>query len=279
MKKILAIALTLTLVFALAVSSSAATLATSWTQLLDGNVDGFGLSEGTVEVTDDGAINLIAPAGMHWPQAGVAYADKVAVDGLEFVINANAFSVDSPNGYAALHMCADQFSDYGIGILGGRTWAVVVPDLLKSFSFTIHSTNLKIWIDGAGGSYDLPDTIAANTDVTVKFAVEEGNIVFYVNGTKVQAEGVDVAIPAEGIIDADGKAYLCLSAVGWGGSGTAGVAYKTINGQAANTFNGQAAGGNNDAPAGPADIEVIAIAGAMIVALMAAAFVVKARKA
>ena len=38
MKKILAIALTLTLVFALAVSGSAATLATSWTQLLDANV-------------------------------------------------------------------------------------------------------------------------------------------------------------------------------------------------------------------------------------------------
>ncbi|MBR2328247.1 MAG: hypothetical protein IKA51_06525 [Clostridia bacterium] len=284
MKKILAIALTLTLVFALAVSSSAATLASAWEE----KFNAAGMTEGVVTVDGSNAINLSAPNG-NWPQAAVAYGEKVALDGLEIAFNLAAFEWDaafSYNSYFALTVHNAPISDFGIApLVGVRAYSLVTTDT-NGFVASFGGNTLGLFVDALGGSYSLLEraNVTAGADSTLKLVVEEGAIKFLVNGTKVtvfdeeaQAD-VDFTIDATNILDADGKAYIAFSLVGEGAiANNTGVTIKTINGQAANSFNGQAAGGNT--PVGPADIEVVAIAGAMIVALMAAAFVVKARKA
>ncbi|MBQ2946028.1 MAG: hypothetical protein IJD95_05645 [Clostridia bacterium] len=289
MKKILAIALTLTLVFALAVSSSAATLSSAWEE----KFNAAGTSEGVVTVDGSNAINLAAPAGADstwWTSAGVAYGEKVAIDGLEIAFNLAAFEWNaafSYNSYFALTVHGAPVSDFGIGpMVGSRAYSLVTTDT-NGFVASFGGDTLGLFVDALGGSYSLLEraNVTAGADSTLKLVVEEGAIKFLVNGTKVtvydeEAEAeVDFAIEAANILDADGKAYIAFALVGEGGiTNTTGVTIKTINGQAANSFNGQAAGGSTPVP-GPADIEVVAIAGAMIVALMAAAFVVKARKA
>ncbi len=223
-----------------------ATNAPAWSQLTAFNADGFNLSNGTAYVTESGALTLSSPAGMYWPQTGLVCNEKITVDGAEFVINGKAFSNISPNGYGAITFSSGAATGFAVpGIFGMRSYGIVVPDFNKAVTFSVYGTNLNIWINGAGGDYDIGTAVGVDTDVTVKFVVEEGDIKFLVNGTKLTFEDeelgtVDISVPAEGIVDADGKAYLAISAVGYGSSGSEAFTVKTINGVAAAVYEGEA---------------------------------------
>ncbi len=285
MKKILAIALTLTLVFALAVSSSAA-LATTWNEVLNFVANE---SAGEAIVNDDGSILLDNSAGTWHSRAGIVYNDKVAVNGLEMVVVIdNIFTgpdcIWLPAAlaqYAAINVSAEKPNDFvpyteAKNPMGGfATGMNFDPATGAALTFTLNgdastfsafggmASAIKIDYTGVTGS------IADGSDLTIKFVVDGENVKILFNGTE---SGITFA--AADVLDADGKAYLSFVAGSYGGANL-NMTIKSINGQAANQFVPAA-----DEPIpGPADIEVIAIAGAMIVALMAAAFVVKARKA
>ncbi len=298
MKKVLAVLLTLTLVLALAVSSSAASLGSKWSEITPVVLDDA-TNLGTVTV-DGSAIVLGVPEGGWHPHAGVKYADPLTVEGLEITFNAKAFTNPSPNGYFAITLSkkavskfvdvrkddcivapsSDTARQHGVGTAGNKT-----------ISVTFYGDKLEMWItDGSTiKGFDFAKLTTAgtpNSDVTLTFYDTQDGLRIKVNGKDVQyvyeddETGDDMY--ADLIIDAsevitNGKAYLSFSAVGYGGSGSPAIAIKKINGTAANSFGGSN-GGNNTAP-DTADIDVVIIAGAMIVALAAAAFVLKARKA
>ena len=285
MKKVLAIALTLTLVFALAVSSSAASLASTWTDIWN-LVDPE--QAGEVIVNEDGSILLDNSAGAWHTKIGLAYADKVAVDGLEMVvvldnIFAGADCIWLPAvlaQYLSVNLTAEKpdafvaYTDAKNPMGGFATGLNFDPATGAALTFTLNGDASTFAAFGGMASaiqvaYDaVVGSIADGSDLTIKFVVDGENVKILFNGTE---SGLTFA--AADVLDADGKAYLSFVAASYGGA-NANMTVKTINGQAANAFVPAA-----NTPAGPADIEVIAIAGAMIVALMAAAFVVKARKA
>ena len=85
MKKILSIALTLTLILALAVMpTSAASLSANWTEIWN-MVDGNGCGE--LVVANDGSIYFDSEIGGFHGAIGATFNEKVAVDGLEMHIN------------------------------------------------------------------------------------------------------------------------------------------------------------------------------------------------
>ncbi|MBR2328246.1 MAG: hypothetical protein IKA51_06520 [Clostridia bacterium] len=279
MKKILAIALTLTLVFALAVSSSAA-LATTWTEIEGGP------AWGTVSVEADGSIKMVGDGG-GFSQAGVLYGSKVPVDGLELKLKvANATAPGQISAAAIVYLSGaaieNSFTPEGDNdsthnIFAGNSYSVMC-DTTKTAAYVIapqdgtvakiHGGIYSLLVSELGLGWDNASLATVDyAEFTIKFEVEGDKVELYVNGTKVEGYGLDKA----NIVDADGKAYLAVTTNGYG-TAVQDVTLVTVNGTAANAF-------VPAAPVGPADIEVVAIAGAMIVALMAAAFVVKARKA
>ncbi len=299
MKKIISIALSLTLILALAVSGSAASLASSWTEIVNSCVDSGGIQEGAGEATVDAngyiLLDNSAPTPhSNYSKASVVYNSKIAVDGLEIVLKPenlfNAPGLPGQNeGYLtswfSVNLSADKptelvpwnYSDPTVSPMNGAssglnykntTGAAATFALdggVDNWSWTLFGgwiSAINVPFANCTGNWD------DNTDITVKFKVEGDNVVIYIDG-----ETTGVTFAKSAVLDADGKAYISFLAGGFGGANT-NLTIKTINGSAANSFTASAG-----APAGPADIEVVAIAGAMIVALMAAAFVMKARKA
>ena len=291
MKKVLAIALTLALVLALAVTSSAA-LSSKWTEIAGAVIDSAE-KLGSVSV-ENNAIVLSAPAGGWWPQAGVKYADAVTVEGLEITFNAKAFTDASPNGYFAITLGKKAFGDFAnvletSGIVGGRSHGLGNAGN-KTISITFYGDQLKMWITDGGSvkGFDYAELTKKATpgqDTKITFYDTVDGLRIRINDQEIQYvyedEETGDDMTADLIIDAsdvitNGKAYLALTAQGYGGSGTEAVTIKKIDGVAANAFG---VSNNNGTSDGPADIDVVIIAGAMVVALVAAAFVLKARKA
>ncbi len=293
MKKVLAVLLTLTLVLALAVSSSAASLGSKWSELAPNATDHDGGAIFGGEVAVDGnSIVLKVPEGGWWPEAGVKYADKLSLDGLEITFNAKAFTYESANGYFAVTISDKPLTGFvdvvsNPGIVGGRAYGVGNAGA-KTTSVTFYGTERKMWITDGGSikSYDYQPTNTAQPgkDVTLSFHDTMDGLRLKLNGkdVKVMIENEDEDLEEVDLIIQEGnypsgKVYLTLSAQGYGGSGSEAITIKKINGTAANSLGGSN-GGNNTSP-DTADIDVVIIAGAMIVALAAAAFVLKARKA
>ncbi|MBQ2945220.1 MAG: hypothetical protein IJD95_01475 [Clostridia bacterium] len=299
MKKIISIALTLTLILALAVSGSAASLASSWTEIVNSCVDGGGIQEGAGEATVDanGYIfldNSAPTPHSNYSKASVVYNSKIAVDGLEIVLKPeNLFNAPGLPGktdgyltsYFSVNLSADKPTDFvpfnaadtsknpmagaanGLNYTNatGAAATFALDGGIDNWSWTLFGGWISaISVDFAHCTGNWDD----NTDMTLKFVVSGDTVKILING-----EDTGVSFAKSAVLDSDGKAYLSFLASGFGAANT-NLTIKTINGSAANSFTASAG-----APAGPADIEVVAIAGAMIVALMAAAFVVKARKA
>ncbi len=278
MKKILAIALTLTLVFALAVSSSAA-LPTGWKYVNTG-----GASEVNAVVNADNSLSLTwGNPDVYWANLAVGYdvsafnnnytatvdvfvPAKTVVNGTMItgcpVVAANVDDVEANSWLNGMAMKLVNYDGHPSltndnFVAWGNTWNVIEGyDKLTS-------------VAAACASYaDL--NIKAGDWNTVKVIVEGEYVTFYVNGV-LAIDGVDTV--------AAGKYFVLGSN---GDCGTAGnlPSFKNLVIKSNNGSTADVTAFTVDAePAGPADIEVIAIAGAMIVALMAAAFVVKARKA
>ncbi len=298
MKKVLAVLLTLTLVLALAVTSSAASLGSKWKEIAGADYDGVA-NLGTVTV-DGNAIVLSVPEGGWHPNAGVRYADALTVEGLEITFNAKAFTNPSPNGYFAITLSKKAVGDF-VDVRKKNDIVAIASDTARqhgvgnadneTISVTFYGDKLEMWITDGGSikAFDFNKFTTSGTpdkDVTVTFYDTMDGLRIRINGKDLQYvyEDEDTGDDMTGdlIIDAsevitDGKAYLSFSAIGYGGSGSPAITIKKINGTAANSF-GASNGGNNTAP-DTADIDVVIIAGAMIVALAAAAFVLKARKA
>jgi hypothetical protein len=285
MKKVLAIALTLTLVFALAVSSSAASLASTWTEHWDA-------AAGIVSVADDGAITLNAD-NQGFQNIAIVYNDKVPVNNLEIAFTienlytgADGLLPAAIGAILGIEISAEKATGIvaytASGTMGGNKNGLDL-DATKTaglvFLHTLDGADIKLGMFGGMQSlvpmdYTMTHNFATadatgKTDVTLKLVVNGDVVDVYINGTKIDA----ASFPKADVLDADGKAYLSFTNGSYGGAHI-NATIKTINGQAANAFVPAA-----NTPAGPADIEVVAIAGAMIIALMAAAFVVKARKA
>ena len=287
MKKLLVILTALTLIFALAISSSAATLSSNWKNLAAYT---SGYTAGTVTVNSDDSIILdTATDGTgNYNQAGIGFKDKVAVNNLTIVLDVGIADASTAGAAAGLGfgvlLSGDTIGDFVAytatnNVLGGNTMAPGA-DLAKTAAyFAWFNTASTYGFYGALGgltagkvTLDQPVNVNANSEVTVKFVVNGDNIDFYVNGSKASAFSVAKA----DILDSNGKANLAIFNMGLGWAGQV-VTVKSVNGVAANDWTGTAASGTTTPDT--ADIDVVVIAAAAIVALAAAAFVLKARKA
>ncbi|MBR2327088.1 MAG: DUF1080 domain-containing protein [Clostridia bacterium] len=270
MKKILAIALTLTLLFALAVSSSAA-LPSGWA---------FNGTEDMFKINADGSVSPY-------------YGDPTAGANLGAGYDVSAFN---NNFTATVEVFLPELTKVGDKRVTGSPVVTVKAEdpasnaWIKGFALKIvnyegHAagtdTNFANWggtfnvieaWNPASASAGAPLAVASYADLgikagqwnTVKVIVEGNFVTFYVN---------DV-LAVDGIESATNGNYLVLGTNGDGGNPAfRNLVIKSNNGAVADytAFTATAAG--------PADIEVVAIVGAMLIALMAAAFVVKARKA
>ena len=286
MKKLLVILTALTLIFALAISSSAAALSSNWKNLAPYTT---GYTAGTVTVNSDDSIILdtFTDGTGNYNQAGIGFKDKVAVNNLTIVFDvgiadASTAGLAAGLGFGVL-LSGDTIGDFVAytatnNVLGGNTMAPGA-DLAKTAAyFAWFNTASTYGFYGALGgltagkvTLDQPVNVNANSEVTVKFVVNGDNIDFYVNGSKASAFSVAKA----DILDSNGKANLAIFNMGLGWAGQV-VTVKSVNGVAANAFTGAASG--NTTP-DTADIDVVVVACAAIVALAAVAFVLKARKA
>ena len=284
MKKILAIALTLTLVLALGLSASAALPAGwDWTQT-------GGSSDANFFAQSDGSIRMgWGSPDVYWANLGVAYdvsafnnnytatvevyvpsfTKGTSTNPEQVITGAPVISVKAVyhhNAEAAdawLNGVALKIMNYQ-GVLGeeyygmwGNTWCVT--ECFDSLAA----------VPASCASYaDLG--IKAGQWNTVKVIVE-GNYVTYMVNDQIAVDGVAAA--------SNGN-YLVLGSNGDCGDVANMPGYRNLVIKS-NDRNSSVADVTafTIGAAGPADIEVVAIAGAMIVSLMAAAFVVKARKA
>ena len=282
MKKLFSVLLLLTLALALALSASAAELSSSYSAL-DYCPDIIGVApEAEISVTDEGAVRIAATNG--WmSNGGVVFGKKVKVDGLKVVVSVEFNLMEDntvgANCYAAVNLSKTKPTALTLdGIIEGRTAGIdEAHEDGVLFSISRNGQNAAGYIL-EGDNYNWANSYNAGytngSDVTLEFFVGENVITFKANGkTLKDPDGNDVAVD-KSVLDADGKAYLSFNAQGYGAA-SVDFAVKKINGVAANSFTGTSGGTSPDT----ADIDVVIIAGAMIVALAAAAFVLKARKA
>lgn len=268
MKKILAIALTLTLVFALAVSGSAAALNAKWTSLdcYFSNANVPNMTWDDFEGTADDTIKAVANSdAVDWGCAGATTNVSLA-SGVSFKIK------------------VDKIANPGMG---------------DSTGFVVAEKGADIRCDLTLGGQMCYETVAGAKGLTVTFlhftSADLCTVVFWsADGQAIYGQA-DIALPADGVYEVvmtstsltvNGNAIpgfdaIYAAAIDFTDAdltiGTV-MAGEAVNNIEILEVNGVKA--NLDAPVvGPADIEVVAIAGAMIVSLMAAAFVVKARKA
>ncbi len=248
MKKTLAFFIAFAIILALtpALSFAAgAALSPVWCELVPFDVDGVPNS-GDVSVGEDGIVLKVAEGGW-WPQAGVKYADPVKIDGLEIVFNASAFTYESPNGYFAVTLSSKPIGDFGVpSIVGARAYGAVPESGSKAVSVTFHSGGLEMLVTD-GGTFNgfarsaTPD-VTASEDVTLSFFNTEKGFGIRVNGEEYRYNGEDVSEALSLIGDpalSGGKAYLSITAVGYGVSGSERIAVKTVNGVAANKWRGE----------------------------------------
>ena len=280
MKKFLGITLALVLVLALAITSSAA-LSSSW-RVATPYTTGY---EGGSVTTAGSSIVIEATPSTNYKMAGVVFKDKVAVNGLEVVFR---LTFDNPAGYGAPGYCfgielsSDTYGDFVAytdpGVMAGNTMSIGC-DPAKTAAWAFYpSSEGVVDIYGAMNSLvpvsfaDEHATASFAADITVKFVVNGANIDFYVNGSKKAA----YSAPKADVLDSNGKANLAFFCNGYGSAGLS-ATLKSVNGVAANDWTGTAASGTTTPDT--ADIDVVVIAAAAIVALAAVAFVYKARKA
>ena len=283
MKKILAIALTLTLVFALAVSSSAA-LPSGWSHTVHG-----GAGESNFIVNADGSLTT------SWGSPDVYWANLAACYDVSAFNNNYTATVEVyvPTFTKGTSTNPNQVIT-GISIVGDKADCSV--NFTWTNSFSLHLINYEGLVDpslrdGWGtwnvieckDNLDLAGTVPADCASYADLNIKAGQW----NTVKVIVEGDFVTYEVNGVIAIDGREavnatgnYFVLGSRGDCGTLSNCPSFKNLviksnNGSVADVTAFTVAG----APAGPADIEVVAIAGAMIVALMAAAFVVRARKA
>ena len=280
MKKILAIALTLTLVFALAVSSSAA-LPAGWKYANTG-----GASEVNAVVNADNSLSLTwGNPDIYWANLGVGY--DVSAFNNNYTATVDVF-------VPAKYMLGGTTYTTGTPVVAVNVDNVEANQWVSGFSLKlinyegnpyVNETNYAAW----GNTWNVVEAYApASTATAVAVAcasfadlgIKAGDW----NTVKVVVNGANVSYYVNGVLAVDNVAsavtgnYFVLGTNG--DCGVAGnlpsfknVVIKSNDGSVADVT------AFTTTTAGPADIEVIAIAGAMIVALMAAAFVVKARKA
>ena len=280
MKKFLGITLALVLVLALAITSSAA-LSSSWRVATPYTKDGH--EAGSVVTAGSSIVLEATPSSWH-KMAGVVFKDKVAVNGLEVVFR---LTFDNPDGYGAPGYCfgvelsSDTYGDFVAytdpGVMQGNSMSIGC-DPAKTAAWAFFPTSEGVVdIYGAMNSLvpvsftDEHATASYTADITVKFVVNGDNIDFYVNGSKKAA----YSAPKADVLDSNGKANLAFFCNGFGAAGLS-ATLKSVNGVAANDWTGTAASGTTP---DTADIDVVVIAAAAIVALAAVAFVYKARKA
>lgn len=275
MKKILSIALTLTLILALAVMpTSAASLSSNWTEvwcLVDGN------GCGELVVANDGSIYFDSEIGGFGGAIGVAYNEKVAVDGLELHLAIeNLFTGGETiwlpivlNQLISVNLSADKATDFvpynaNSGDTVDETWVNPNAGFAAGFDTKCLSTAAVTFtlLDDAesyaifGGmcsaikiGYGEPvHAIKSGDEFILKFVVDGENVKILINGVET-----GVTFLAADVLDADGKAYLSIGNQGYG-SAHAAVTLKYINGVAANEWAGEA-GSCDPIPSEPAASE------------------------
>ncbi len=299
MKKAVIIVVSFALLFMLAVSGSAASLASSWTEIVDTCNDAGGIQEGAgkIVVDDDGCIlldNSAPTPHANYSKSSVVYNKKIAIDGLEILVRPeNLFNAPGLPGktegyltsYFSVNVSADKptamipynaedttknpMAGAGVGLNYTNTTGAAATFALDGGVDNWSWTLFGGWVSAIAVDFaHCTGNWADNTDMTIKFAVSGDNVNIYING---QATGVSFAKSA--VLDTDGKAYISFVASGFGGANT-NLLIKSINGTAANSFTA-----SGSVVPGPADIDVVLLTGIVAVALIAAAFVVKARKA
>ncbi|MBR2328017.1 MAG: hypothetical protein IKM09_00350 [Clostridia bacterium] len=272
MKKILAIALTLTLILALAVMpTSAATLSSNWNEIWNMCLDANGAQEqaGEAIADDTGAITLNNDGFGWFSKVGLVYNEKVTVDGLELIISIDNLydGADLPGMPTALTSFvnvilsadkADNFVQYdvtdGTNPMGGFSNGLNMT-AATSAALTFAMNNDRASWSAFGGmdsaikvSYEnLYGNFADEADITVKFVANGDNIDILLDGQ------VAMSFAAAEVLDADGKAYLAFAANGYGNA-AANMTVKAINGQTANSFLA-AGGGTPYAPDAPESSE------------------------
>ncbi|MBR2328016.1 MAG: hypothetical protein IKA51_05295 [Clostridia bacterium] len=259
MKKILAIALTLTLILALAVMpTSAASLSSNWTEIWN-MVDGCG----ELVVDNDGSIYFDSEIGGFHGGIGVTYNEKVAVDGLEIHIKlenltgVNTFLPATLGQLISVNLSADKATDFvpysvngtaqeptadwknpncgfatGLDVKCLSTAAVTFTQVGNDETYGIFggmTSAIKIGYDAVVG-----DVINSGDEFLLKFVVDGENVKVLVNGAEL-----GVTFLAADVLDAEGKAYLSFSNQGFGTSHAA-LIVKYINGVAANDWAGEA---------------------------------------
>ncbi|MBQ2946155.1 MAG: hypothetical protein IJD95_06300 [Clostridia bacterium] len=247
MKKFLLIALTLTLVLALAVAPAAASIP-DWTD--DGGA--------TYEINSNGYLVITA-----LQNTAIAFdKDLTGNYSVELEVLLPKTPDQSDNKFVMSVECSN------------ASW-------LSGFWFrAVHHTDDSGYIqfnDGTDGSYAFYDPIAAPVVKTGdgewnKMAVvcNNGAYEYYINDLLV-FDSAPANTSGNKLVIGANCATLAAATPDYGSFVVRNLKITTSEGTV--TY----FGGN--ANLGPADIEVVAVAGAMIVALMAAAFVVKARKA
>lgn len=283
MKKILAIALTLTLVFALCVSASAA-LPTGWKYANVG-----GASEANAIVNADGSLTLT------WGNPDIYFA--VLAVGYDVSAFNNNYTATVDVFVPVKHMLGGTTQTTGAPVVAvnvdnveANQWLTGVSMRLVNYEGNpyVNETNYAAW----GNTWNVIETFnSASTNTKVPAACGDsygdlGIVAGDWNTVKVVVNGANVSFYVNDVLAVDNVAsavsgnYFVL-----GSNGDCGIAgnlpsFKNLVIKSNNGSVADVTAFTVDAePAGPADIEVVAIVGVMIVALIAAAFVVKARKA
>ncbi len=282
MKKLLAIALTLTLVFALCVSASAA-LPTGWKYANVG-----GASEANAIVNADGSLTLTwGNPDIYWANLAVGY--DVSAFNNNYTATVDVFVPEKYLLGGTTLTTGAPVVAVNVDNVEANQWLTGVSMRLVNFEGNsyVNETNYAAWgntwnvietFNPASTNTAVPAACASYGDLNIK-AGDWNSVKVVVNGTKVSYY-VNGILAVDNVDSAVTGNYFVL-----GSNGDCGVAgnlpsFKNVVIKSNDGSVADVTAFTVDAePAGPADIEVIAIAGAMIVALMAATFVVKARKA
>ncbi len=269
MKKILTLAIALTLVFALAVSASAV-LPSGWVTVT-------GTTDDMHKINADGSLSMnwgnpadfanltvgydVSAFNNNYTATVEVYVPEKTLAGGAYVTGAPVISVKATNPATNMWLLG-----MALKLINYEGHPAGTPDNYANWGNTyavIECFDSTASVTASCASYaDLG--IKAGQWNTVKVIVEDNYVTYMVNDQ----------IAIDGVAATSNGNFFCLANNGDGGQPSfRNLVIKSNNGSVADVT------AFTVSNAGPADIEVVAIVGAMIVALMAAAFVVKARKA
>ncbi len=268
MKKVLALATVLCLAFALCLTSSAsAALPEGW-EILDGSGIEFGTN---INYTEEGYLEIDENAnGNH---IGIVYTKELPDS---YTVEVDVFipgSVDPFIGGGVEPIIAIGASSYGWPGAAAFVYRMHAYTNSYGYAFGQYGVGPELTQFISGTESTVPEWVVGGWN-TVKFVVDAGYMDFYLNGNlKVAA----IELAGNGS-DGIGE-YILLGQEKDNPTDPAPTELPKFRNVRITTAAGTEVYFNSPYVPDTADIEVIAIAGSMIAMLIAAAFVIKARKA